>query len=176
MIIQFCGLSGSGKTTLAMHTRNLLQEKGIPVELIDGDEYRKVLCADLGFSKEDRNTNIRRLAFVASKLSAHGIVTIICAINPYDAIREEIRAKYPDVKTVYIHCDMQTLIARDTKGLYKKALLPDDHPDKIKNLTGVNDPFDVPSSPDLVIDTSVETIDESIAKLLGLILSYYQRG
>src|SRR3954471_9164193 len=124
MIIQFCGLSGSGKTTLAEKVKHLLQEKNIRVEIIDGDEYRKVLCSDLGFSKQDRNTNIRRLAFVAGKLSAHNIVAIICAINPYEEIRKEIAATYKNVHTVFINCSMDELISRDTKGLYKKAHLP----------------------------------------------------
>src|ERR1041384_2429450 len=84
MIIQLCGLSGSGKTTLAREVKNLLSPRNIPVEIIDGDEYRQHLCADLGFSKEDRNTNIRRLTFVASRFSAHRMVAILCAINPYD--------------------------------------------------------------------------------------------
>jgi len=139
MIIQFCGLSGSGKTTLALAVKELLLEKDIPVEIIDGDVYRKILSDDLGFSKEDRNTNIRRLAFVASKMSAHGIVAIVCAIDPYDEIRKEISELYPDLKTVFIDCDIDTLIKRDTKGLYSRAPLPDDHPDKISNLTGIND-------------------------------------
>ncbi|OCX53420.1 adenylyl-sulfate kinase [Mucilaginibacter sp. PPCGB 2223] len=171
MIIQFCGLSGSGKTTLAERINALLKQQNIKCEIIDGDVYRKVLCADLGFSKEDRNENIRRLAFVASKLSAHGVITIICAINPYDDIRLEITQKYPDVKTVYIDCNIDELVRRDTKQLYHKALLPDGHPDKINNLTGINDPFDVPSKCDLVIKTDLETIEESAQKLLQFILA-----
>jgi len=171
MIIQFCGLSGSGKTTLADRVNTLLKQQNIKCEIIDGDVYRKVLCADLGFSKEDRNENIRRLAFVASKLSAHDVVTIICAINPYDDIRKEITSKYPNVKTVYIDCSIDVLVQRDTKQLYHKALLPDGHPDKINNLTGINDPFDVPSHCDLVITTDSENIEESAQKLLHFILT-----
>jgi len=171
MIIQFCGLSGSGKTTLAERINTLLKQQNIKCEIIDGDVYRKVLCADLGFSKEDRNENIRRLAFVASKLSAHGVITIICAINPYDEIRREITQKYPDVKTVYIDCSIDELVRRDTKQLYHKALLPEGHPDKINNLTGINDPFDMPSHCDLVIKTDLETIEESAQRLLQFILA-----
>lgn len=170
MIIQFCGLSGSGKTTLADRVNALLKEKNIKCEIIDGDVYRKVLCADLGFSKQDRNENIRRLAFVASKLSAHGVVTIICAINPYDDIRKEVTAKYPNVKTVFIDCSIDVLVERDTKQLYHKALLPDGHPDKINNLTGINDPFDAPSHCDLVIKTDSENIEESAQRLLRFII------
>jgi adenylylsulfate kinase len=171
MIIQFCGLSGSGKTTLAERVSTLLKQQNVKCEIIDGDVYRKVLCADLGFSKEDRNENIRRLAFVASKLSAHGVVTIICAINPYDDIRREVSAKYPNVKTVYIDCSIDELVRRDTKQLYYKALLPDGHPDKINNLTGINDPFDAPSACDLIIKTDAETIEESAQRLLRFILA-----
>ena len=156
-----------------MAIQKLLQPIGIPVEIIDGDEYRKVLCSDLGFSKEDRNQNIRRLAFVASKLSKYNIVAIICAINPYDNIRQEISAKYSNVKTVHIDCDLDTLIQRDTKGLYKKALLPVGHPEKVNNLTGVNDPFDSPQYPDLVISSAKESIAVSAEKLAAFITANY---
>ena len=175
MIIQFCGLSGSGKTTLSAEIKKLLNSQGIDVEIIDGDEYRKELCSDLGFSREDRNTNIRRLAFVASKLSKYNIVTIICAINPYDDIRKEVAAKYANVKTVFIDCGMETLMARDTKGLYRKALLPDGHPDKVVNLTGVNDPFEKPLNADLVIRSDNESIEQSTQKLSQFILSHFQQ-
>lgn len=171
MIIQFCGLSGSGKTTLALKTKEYFAGKGVAIEVIDGDEYRRKLFSDLGFSKEDRNTNIRRLAFVAGKLSQYHIISIICAINPYEDIRQEISATYPFVKTVYIKCSIQELIRRDTKGMYAKALLPDGHADKINNLTGVNDPFEEPGNPDLVIETDRSTIEESSRRLIGLIES-----
>jgi adenylylsulfate kinase len=176
MIIQFCGLSGSGKTTLARALKALLEARDVPVEIIDGDEYRKVLCSDLGFSREDRNTNIRRLAFVASKLSAHNIVAIICAINPYESVRQEVKALYDDVKTVFIDCNLDELVRRDTKGLYKKALLPDGDPAKVHNLTGVNDPFDVPVQPDLVIHSDHEGADASARKLLEFVLAHYKRS
>jgi len=174
MIIQFCGLSGSGKTTIAIKVKELLAGSNIPAEIIDGDEYRKILCADLGFSKEDRNTNIRRLAFVAGKLSSYNIVTIICAINPYESVRQEVKENYPGAATVFISCSLPELLKRDTKGLYKKALLPDGHPEKIHNLTGVNDPFEIPAQPDLIIHSDQESIDESANKLLRFILAYYQ--
>src|ERR1700761_2596598 len=125
MIIQLCGLSGAGKTTLASKTSALLIENGFASEIIDGDEYRKELCADLGFSRDDRKQNIRRLAFVAGKLSKHNVICIICAINPYEDVRNEIKTKYERVKTVFINCNIDTLTKRDTKGLYKRAFLPD---------------------------------------------------
>ncbi len=174
MIIQFCGLSGSGKTTIARRVKELLAVKNIPVEIIDGDEYRKVLCADLGFSREDRNTNIRRLAFVAGKLSSYNIITIICAINPYESVRDEVKTTYPNVTTVFIDCGLEELIKRDTKGLYKKALLPDGHPDKVHNLTGVNDPFDIPQNPDLIIRSDSEEVENSVERLIQFILANYK--
>ena len=170
MIIQFCGLSGSGKTTLATQVKQLLNDQGIRVEILDGDAYRKTLCADLGFSKTDRNENIRRLARVAYDFSEQHAIAIICAVNPYEDIRLEIAATYPGVKTVYIDCGLEVLIQRDTKGLYQRALLPEGHPQKVSNLTGVNDPFEIPIKPDLIIKTDEESIDDSVQKLLGFIL------
>jgi len=172
MIIQFCGLSGSGKSTLAVNVKKILASRGVNIEIIDGDEYRKILCPDLGFSKEDRNQNIRRLAFVAAKLSQYNVVAIICAINPYDDIRREVASKYANVRTVFIDCNLETLIRRDTKGLYKKAYLPSGHPEKLMNLTGVNDPFEAPSGADLVINSAEESVEESTDKLIEFILRY----
>lgn len=169
MIVQFCGLSGAGKTTLAQLAKKQLKELNIPVEIIDGDEYRTFICKDLGFSRKDRIENIRRLAFIAYTFSKHDIVAIICAINPYEEAREETRKNYPDVKTVFINCSLDELIKRDTKGLYKKALLPDGHAEKLKNLTGVNDPFEIPKNADLVIDTDKISVNESVNKLVDFI-------
>ena len=176
MIIQFCGLSGAGKTTIATRVKTLLAAQNINVEIIDGDEYRKALCSDLGFSKQDRNINIRRLAFVASKLSKYDIVTIICAINPYDDVRMEIKGQYNNVKTVFIDCTMDTLIQRDTKGLYRKAMLTDGHPDKIYNLTGINDPFEIPTEPDLTLHTHLEDEHASTQKFAEFILRHLSRS
>lgn len=169
MIVQLCGMSGAGKTTLARNVKNRLQQHGIKTEVIDGDEYREVLCKDLGFSKEDRCENIRRLGFVASRLSANGIVAIISAINPFEEMRREMKEKYRNVKTVYVDCEVAELISRDTKGLYRKALLPEGHPDRITNLTGINDRFDVPATPDLYINTAVQQTEESITGLFQFI-------
>jgi adenylylsulfate kinase len=159
MIIQFCGMSGAGKTTLAEYVKVGLELQNIPIEILDADEYRKLLFKDLGFSKEDRVENIRRLAFLANKFSLQKIIPIICAINPYEEVRKEVKEKYPNVKTIFIHCPVSELIKRDTKGLYKKALLPEGHIDKIGNLTGINDPFEIPLKPDLVINTDHNNIE-----------------
>ena len=169
MIIQFCGLSGSGKTTLARNAKEYFAGRKVNIEVIDGDEYRKNLSSDLGYTKEDRNTNIRRLVFVADRFAQYEVIPIICAINPYEAVRNEVKVAYPDVKTVYIKCSLEELIRRDTKGLYARALLPEGHIQRVHNLTGVNDPFEVPAEPDLVIETDKETVIESSKKLVTFI-------
>jgi adenylylsulfate kinase len=169
MIIQLCGLSGAGKTTIAHNVKLKAIASATPIEIIDGDNYRDFLCKDLGFSKEDRCENIRRLGFVASRLSRHGVVCIISAINPYQAIRNELANKYDLVKTVYVDCPVKELINRDTKGLYKRALLPDGHPDKILNLTGINDPFEPPLMPDLHLRTNEKTISACTNELFSFI-------
>ncbi len=174
MIIQFCGMSGAGKTTLALQTKIQLEQLNIPVEIIDADEYRKHIIKDLGFSKQDRCENIRRLAFIADKFSTHNIVTIICAINPYEEIRKELKNTYKNVKTIFINCDISELIKRDTKGLYKKALLPDNHSDKIRNLTGINDPFEMPIDADLIVYTDKESIKVSAERIVQFIKTNYQ--
>ncbi|WP_343692498.1 adenylyl-sulfate kinase [Chitinophaga sp.] len=174
MIIQLCGLSGAGKTTIAHNVKRKALSYGTPVEIIDGDNYRAFLCKDLGFSKADRCENIRRLGFVASRLSEHGIICIISAINPYHAVREELSNAYAHVKTVFVDCPVHTLMERDTKGLYKRALLPDHHPDKLHNLTGVNDPFEVPISPDLHLKTHEKTIAACTNELFSFILQSFQ--
>lgn len=171
MIIQFCGLSGSGKTTIANAVQALLQDHGLACEVIDGDIYRKNICADLSFSKADRNENIRRLAFVASVLAKHKVIAVISAINPYQDIRQEISERYANVKTVHINCSLDVLMQRDTKKLYQRALLPADHPNRVNNLTGVNDVFESPTAPDLILKTDQETIDISSKKLFDFILS-----
>ncbi len=169
MIIQFCGMSGSGKTTLAEKAKESLNRDSVDIEVIDGDEYRKIVCPDLGYSKADRNSNIRRLAFIASRFSKHRVVPIICAINPYEDIRNEIAGSYGEVKTIYIKCSLEELIRRDTKGLYKKAMLPEGHPEKISNLTGFNDPFEVPQNADLVIETDKLSVEASLEQLINYI-------
>ena len=163
--IQMTGMSGSGKSTLSKAISQKLVKKGYKVEVIDGDEYRENLCKDLGFSKEDRNTNIRRLSFVSKVLSRNNVISIIAAINPYDEIRQENKQKNPNLKTVFIKCDLDTLIERDVKGLYAKALLPTGHPERIENFTGISDPFEAPNDADLVINTAEQTLEES-AKIL----------
>lgn len=170
IFIQMTGLSGSGKTTIAKKLQLRLQKRGFKVEVIDGDEYREGLCKDLGFSKEDRNTNIRRLGFVGKVLARNDVITIMSAINPYEEVRKEIRNLSRRVKTVFIDCDIEELKSRDTKGLYAKALLPDGDPNKIHNFTGISDPFDAPFVCDLTINTTNEAEKQSVDKLEKFIL------
>jgi len=167
-------LSGAGKSTIARAAQIRLLQRGIESEIIDGDEYRETLCKDLTFSKNDRIENINRLAFVASKFSAHGIIAIICAINPYEEARKKVSLRYENVRTVYINCSIPVLQKRDTKGLYKKAFLSDDHPEKLKNLSGINDPFDIPTRPDLVINTERLSKEQCIESFLSFIISEYR--
>ena len=170
VFIQMTGMSGSGKTTLASSVAKRLLDKGYQVEVIDGDEYRTGLCSDLGFSRKDRNTNIRRLGFVSKVLARNNIISIIAAINPYEDIRKEISIMSDRVRTVYVACDLNILKDRDTKGLYRRAVLPDNHPDKVYNFTGVSDPYEIPINPDLVIKSGNETVDQSIKKLENFII------
>jgi adenylylsulfate kinase len=172
LFVQLTGLSGSGKSTIAEAVKKMLHQKQYLVEVIDGDVYRKKLCADLGFSKNDRHENIRRLGFVANLLARNKIITILAAINPYEVIRRELTAYGIHVKTVWISCDLDTLLKRDTKQLYRKAMLPSTHPDKINNLTGINDPYEIPENPDLIINSNVETEEQSVAKLYNFIIDH----
>ena len=161
LCIQMTGMSGAGKSTLSLEVANRLRDRGYKVEIIDGDEYREGLCNDLGFSKEDRNANIRRLGFVSKVLARNNVISIIAAINPYDKIRNEVSEKGHNVKTVFIQCSLETLKTRDTKGLYRRALLEDGHPEKVYNFTGISDPFETPENPDLVIKTDRLSIKEA---------------
>lgn len=168
VFIQLTGLSGAGKTTLAGMAKQLLEGEQIPVAVIDGDVYRRSLCADLGFSREDRCENIRRLGKVGADFCREGAVVIIAAINPYQEARDELKALY-EAKTVYIDCPLPVLIERDTKGLYRRALLEKENPDYIGNLTGVNDPYDIPVAPDLYVNTAELPIEEAAHTLVAFI-------
>ena len=164
MFIQMTGLSGAGKTTIARSVAQRLLKKGYKVEIIDGDEYREGLCRDLGFSKEDRNTNIRRLGFVGKVLSRNNVITIMSAINPYESIREELN-KNCGAKTVFVNCTLDKCIERDVKGLYAKALSGE-----IANFTGVSDPYEAPLTPDLTLKTDSASVETSVDELERYIL------
>jgi adenylylsulfate kinase len=169
MIILLCGLSGAGKTTLAKKVKERFTKTGVLTEIIDADEYRQELFPDLKYSKEDRVENVRRLGFIANKFSAQGIVTIISAIMPYEEMRRNLVKAYANVKVIHIDCPLSVLQARDTKGLYSRARLPLGHPERLGNLTGVNDPFEVPLSPDFHLNTCAYDIEECTGMLLAFI-------
>lgn len=170
LMLQLTGLSGAGKSTLAEALQKSLRDKGFAAEVIDGDQYRKTLCKDLGFSAADRIENIRRLAAVAHALQQQGSIAIIAAINPFEALRKEVAERF-GAKTIWVRCDLAILIQRDTKGLYRKALLPDDDPQKLRHFSGVSDPFEEPLAPDLVIDTGTTDLETSKQRLLSYVLA-----
>jgi adenylylsulfate kinase len=174
LIIQLFGLSGVGKTTLAQAAKNELISKNLKVEIIDGDEYRKVICKDLAFTQTDRIENIRRLGFIGNILARNGIITLLSAISPYEIAREELKKQYQYVYGIWLDCPLEELIKRDTKGLYYRALLPDNDPNKIKNLTGINDIFEIPKNPDMIINTKESSINEAKNKLVNFIYEKIQ--
>jgi len=160
--VWFTGLSGAGKTTIAQRLEPVLRARGLRVEMLDGDVVRTNLSKGLGFSKEDRDTNIRRIGFVANLLTRNGVAVIASAISPYRAIRDENRALIGSFVEVYVRCPIDVLAERDVKGLYKKALAGE-----IPNFTGVSDPYEEPLNPEVVVDSSKETVDESLAKVVA---------
>ena len=164
LTIWLTGLSGAGKSTIADRVALELRERGLPVEVLDGDEVRRNLSAGLGFSKEDRDTNIRRIGYVAELLTRHGVVVLVAAISPYREVRSEMRDRIGRFLEVYVECPITVLAERDVKGLYRKALAGE-----IDHFTGVSDPYEAPEDPDVWIDSSVETIDESVAKVMAAI-------
>lgn len=169
LLIQLFGLSGVGKTTLAQAVKVELLNKNYKVEIIDGDEYRKIICKDLSFTQNDRIENIRRLGFIGNILAKNGVIAILSAISPYELAREELKSKYQNVYTIWLDCPIGELMRRDTKGLYQRALLPDNDPAKINNLTGINDVFEKPENPDMVINTYETDINEAKNKILSFI-------
>ena len=160
-VIWFTGLSGSGKTTIAHKVEEILEEAGVPIEILDGDVVRENLSKGLGFSKEDRDTNIRRIAFVAHLLQRNGTFVITAAISPYRDIRDEARAMIKDFVEVYADAPIEVCEERDVKGLYKKA-----RAGEIKGFTGVDDPYEAPENPEVVCDTATETVEQSAQKVI----------
>jgi adenylyl-sulfate kinase len=158
----FTGLSGAGKSTISTMVAQRLRELGLRVELLDGDVVRTNLSKGLGFSKEDRDENVRRIGFVCELLSRHGVIAIAAAISPYRAIRDEVRSKTANFVEVYVECPLDTLVQRDVKGLYKKAIAGE-----ITNFTGVSDPYEPPLNPEVVVKTSQETPEQSVTAILA---------
>jgi adenylyl-sulfate kinase len=159
------GLSGAGKTTLTTALVKELHERGVSIEVLDGDEVRTNLSKGLGFSKEDRDTNVRRIGYVSRLLSRNGVGVITAAISPYRSIRDEIRrateADGAAFIEVYVKCPIAVLAERDVKGLYKKALAGE-----IKEFTGVSDPYEEPFAPAVIVYTDRETVSQSARRIL----------
>jgi len=159
--IWFTGLSGAGKTTISHAVETKLREAGLPVEILDGDIVRENLTKGLGFSKEDRDENIRRIGFVANLLTRHGVIVLVSAISPYREIRDEVRAKIGDFVEVFVNAPLNVCEERDVKGLYKRA-----RAGEIKAFTGISDPYEPPSNPEIECRTDLEELEESVVKVL----------
>jgi adenylyl-sulfate kinase len=164
--VWFTGLSGAGKTTLATALASDLGLRGLKVEILDGDEVRSNLSKGLGFSKEDRDTNIRRIGYVSRLLARNGAGVIAAAISPYREVRDEVRrtieAEGAVFIEVFVKCPIDVLAERDVKGLYKKALAGE-----IKEFTGVSDPYEEPLKPEVIVETDRESVDRSVAVIIS---------
>lgn len=161
-VLWFTGLSGAGKSTLSALVAEEIRRRGVHVEVLDGDEVRTHLSKGLGFSKEDRDINIRRIGFVARLLARAGACAITAAISPYKAIRDEQRAQTDRFVEVYCSCPIDALAARDPKGLYRKALAGE-----IAHFTGIDDPYEPPDAPEVTLFTDRESKEESLGKILA---------
>jgi adenylylsulfate kinase len=166
LVIWLTGLSGAGKSTLAQSLSRQLKAAGFRVETLDGDEVRENLSRGLGFSEEDRNTNIRRIGFVARLLARNGVVVLGAAISPYRQSRDDVRRWIEDDEVrfieVFVRCPLETLVERDVKGLYAKALAGE-----IEHFTGISDPYEEPFAPEIIVDSSLESVEQSAEKILS---------
>jgi len=164
-VLWFTGLSGAGKTTLSSLVATELRERGINVEILDGDEVRTNLSKGLGFSKEDRDTNIRRIGYVSCLLARNNVAVIAAAISPYREVRDEVRRAISGNGAAFIEvfakCSVDVLATRDVKGLYKKALAGE-----LQGFTGVSDPYEEPLHPEVVAETDRESIKASTVKII----------
>lgn len=160
--VWFTGLSGAGKSTICHLVEEKLSAAGASIEILDGDEIRKHLCVELGFSQEDRFKNIERTAFVAKLLSRNHVIVLASFITPYAAMRDYLRHELDPFLEVYVKCSLKECIHRDVKGLYRRAL-----DGEITQFTGISDPYEEPEHPDLMIDTENETSEESAAQVIS---------
>jgi adenylylsulfate kinase len=160
--IWFTGLSGAGKTTISTEVAKKLRNRGLKVEVLDGDIVRLNLTRDLGFSRADRAENIRRIGFVAQLLTRNGVVVLVSAISPYQDVRQEVREKIgSNFIEVYVNAPLTTCEDRDVKGLYKRA-----RQGEIKSFTGIDDPYEPPLKPEVECMTDQEGIEQSVAKVI----------
>lgn len=160
-VLWFTGLSGSGKSTLSRMIEGELRKRDCKVEVLDGDEVRENLSKGLGFSKEDRDTNVRRIGYVAKLLSRNGAICITAAISPYKDVRDQCRAMNRHFVEIYADCSIEELTRRDVKGLYEKALSGE-----IKNFTGISDPYEAPENAEITINSETQSEEESLKAIM----------
>ena len=160
--VWFTGLSGAGKTTISKAVAEKLRSQGNTLEILDGDVVRENLTKGLGFSKADRDENVRRIGFVSHLLTRNGAIVLVSAISPYREIREEVKQKIGDFVEVYVNAPLTVCEERDVKGLYKRA-----RAGEIKNFTGIDDPYEAPLNPTIECRTDLEELEESVAKILS---------
>lgn len=160
--VWFTGLSGAGKTTITDALTAKLRDRGAKLEVLDGDIVRTNLTKGLGFSKEDRDENVRRIGFVSNLLTRHGVIVLVSAISPYRNIRDEVRERIGDFMEVYVSAPVEVCEQRDVKGLYAKA-----RSGEIKQFTGISDPYEAPLNPEINCETHKETLEESVGKVIA---------
>jgi adenylylsulfate kinase len=165
--IWLTGLPSAGKSTIARRLVERLEPRGLPVVVLDGDEVRENLTKGLGFSREDRDENIKRIAWVARLLTRVGSVVVVAAISPYRAARDAARASIGRFAEVHVHCPVEECIRRDVKGLYKKAL-----DGRIQHFTGIDDPYEPPLNPEVEVQTHKESVDESAARIVNTLEAF----
>jgi adenylylsulfate kinase len=165
-VVWFTGLSGSGKSTISRCVSLQLQDRGVPVEVLDADIVRKHLCPDLGYSRADRCENLRRISYVAQLLARHGTLVLVAAISPYRQIREELRRTHARFLEVFINASLEICEKRDVKGLYRRA-----RAGLVLEFTGVSDVYEPPVNADVECRTDVETIEESSAKVVTAVIA-----
>lgn len=166
MTLWFTGLSGAGKTTLCRAVADYLSSEGFPVAVLDGDEIRRTISAGLGYSHEDREENIRRIIMAAEGLVESGVVTLVAAISPYAAMRNEARSRLGRFVEIYVNASLATCIERDTKGLYRRALMGE-----IPSFTGISDAYEPPLTPEVECNTDSESVEDSVAKILDTVFA-----
>ena len=165
--VWFTGLSGAGKTTICNEVERELTARGLNFEVLDGDVVRTNLTKGLGFSKEDRDENIRRIGFVSHLLTRNGVIVLVAAISPYRNMRDEQRERIGDFVEVFVNAPLEVCEDRDVKGLYAKA-----RSGEIKQFTGISDPYEAPLNPEIECRTDLETVQESAAKVINLLIEH----
>ena len=160
-VVWLTGLPGSGKTTIAKILEKELRARGYKVELLDGDEVRKWLSPEAGFTREDRERHLRRVIYVSKLLARNGVIVLASFVSPYRSIRAEARRIIGDFIEVYVKCSLETVIKRDPKGLYARALRGE-----IKHMTGIDDPYEEPENPEVIVDTEKDPPEENAKKIL----------